>query len=81
MTSNDFFSFFDFNLHPIQTLNQKTNPKQTHPNRPTLLLVDEKPPQKAPLKDTQNAFLHKKTTEQNNNHTKRQKRNKPKPHQ
>jgi hypothetical protein len=51
MTSNDFFSLFDFNLRPTRTLNPKCNRKQTLPKNPTLLLVNEKPPQKATEKN------------------------------
>ena len=47
MTSDAFFSFYNFHLHSIRALNQKTNPKQTQPNRPTPTFSDEKPPQKA----------------------------------
>jgi hypothetical protein len=51
MTSRAFSSFFNSHLHSIRTLNSKSNPKQTQPKNPTLLLVTKKPPQKAQTKN------------------------------
>ena len=48
MTSDAFFSFFNFHLHSIRTLNPKSNPKQTQPRRPTLLLVTKNRHKKQP---------------------------------